>query len=320
MLCPKTFTASSVQEFCTEAQPKNGRVRSFCSTANSWTKGKKKNPRAGQLKPRQWFSSWGFSSCPSLLAPRGGSFAAAKAGGCHPHISIPTPIPPQASSPSRNQRSLLNPKWHRSHPALARHRAQIPAGPAAFCRCCGTQTALGAWILPPSIPRGHLWAPRNEGKAGLSFGRMDINGLWHSCPLRGHWSHEVGILPPHPQLRCDTDIKNVKRFTVKSTSRPGLRWLLCSCFAFLFFFSPLYVLPPGGGIYTNHCKNTHRTVFLHLPNYSATPCSQPTCSTTVPIPSLWGNTYGSRGFPKKKKKLTLELLLCYYFAKVTYRR
>lgn len=84
---------------------------------------------------------------------------------------------------------------------------------------------------------------------------MNINGLWRYSLWSG-LSYKVGFLPPNFN---DIDIKNGKRFTVKSTSRPSLRWLLCSCFL---FFSICFV--SKGACYTHiyqtkGCKEIYPT-------------------------------------------------------------
>lgn len=98
-----------------------------------------------------------------------------------------------------------------------------------------------------------------------------------------------------PQLCNDMYIKNVKIFTVKSTSRPSLRWLLCSCFAFL--FSPQYILLlKGDTTHTVIKPNAARKRLLLTclqplccSQNQLVPCSHHTCTTVLYSFSLRGH-------------------------------
>lgn len=120
-----------------------------------------------------------------------------------------------------------------------------------------------------------------------------------------------------PQLCNDMDIKNVKRFTVKSTSRPSLRWFPCSCFAFL--FSLQFILPLKGD--TTHAiinqKLQGKDYYLHAPNHSATHktswflvLSTPAAAPWFPFSFSWGCTYWFCVFQKNYSVFLIVQLFC----------
>lgn len=109
-----------------------------------------------------------------------------------------------------------------------------------------------------------------------------------------------------PQLCNDMDLKNVKRFTVKSTSRPSLRCLPCSCFAFL--YSPRYILLLKGDIKhpVQNQKLQGKESYSYADNHFATPQTSqflvlgtPAAVARFSISFSWGYTYWLCIFQKK---------------------
>lgn len=116
-----------------------------------------------------------------------------------------------------------------------------------------------------------------------------------------------------PQLCHDMDIKNVKRCSVKSTSRLSLRWLLCSCFALLFFSSIYFASKGGYCTYNYKPKCPKEWLLTNMP--------QPLCysqTQLVPVAALWFSRSSSWGDTYWLCYLSVNdpsFLLCDYLAK-----